>query len=175
MNNFDLNQTISYIREKEFKRVLILGLPGSGKTTLAKEIEANLNQEHIEVDKILWSRQKGGKTDPNFEKRMKTIFYREHWVIEGQIKRLFPIVKDTGIYPDVIIKMSTPLRTVLLRLLVRDAKRLAKSEQKSSDFLWALRMLLKRDKIREKIEFELMQKAKGAIYYSSSSGTSTPK
>jgi len=34
------------------KRILIMGLPGSGKTTLATELQTRLNSVHFDADKV---------------------------------------------------------------------------------------------------------------------------
>src|ERR1041384_5377101 len=73
------------LRKREnFSRIHIIGGPGSGKTTLARELAVDLDVEAYELDKIAF-------TGPDFEERplpdrmadVQAIARRPAWVTEG--------------------------------------------------------------------------------------------
>jgi adenylate kinase family enzyme len=64
-------------------RIVVVGAPGSGKTTVARAISRSLRLPHIELDALWW--------DPNwteagaeaFGQRVRPIVEHDRWVIDG--------------------------------------------------------------------------------------------
>ena len=64
-------------------RVLIIGRPGSGKTTIGKKISKKFNIPSYTMDEIYWDKN---WTRPNYDiflKRLDSILTQDSWVIDG--------------------------------------------------------------------------------------------
>jgi adenylate kinase family enzyme len=69
------------LNDYRYKRILIVGTTGSGKTTLARLISEKHSIEHIELDALYWA-PNWIKRD-SFESDVDTILEQSEWVIEG--------------------------------------------------------------------------------------------
>lgn len=99
------------------KKILILGAPASGKTTLARKIANTYSIHHIEVDLLYWKNQKGGLVNPNFVKDLENVTNSlNEWVIEGLFKVSYPIIKGQITH---IIILRSPYHSLLKRSLIR--------------------------------------------------------
>lgn len=73
--------------EYHVKRILIIGCPGAGKSTLSKELGQLLNIEVLHLDKIYW--------DPNwvvvdkhvFERKLDLELEKDMWIIDGNYNK----------------------------------------------------------------------------------------
>lgn len=71
------------VRELLMKKIAIVGSPGAGKTTLAKELGSRLEIKVFHLDRIFW--QRGWKEKPR-DKRidiLEKIVQEKQWIIEG--------------------------------------------------------------------------------------------
>jgi adenylate kinase family enzyme len=68
-------------------RIHIIGGPGSGKTTLARQLAAKHGFPHVELDTLFWDNADGGyavRRDPKERDRRLALFVEgESWVVEG--------------------------------------------------------------------------------------------
>lgn len=73
------------------RRIVIIGMPGSGKTFLAKKIAAKEGIPHIEADLIYW---KGGRPSPldPFRKKVESLLKTDSWVYEGHFGKTSDLV-----------------------------------------------------------------------------------
>ncbi len=123
------------LREGGAKRVLIVGWPGAGKSTLARKISAELEIAHLEVDQFYWSDVKGGEVRAEFQEILGARLKEASWIIEGH----YPKIRAFLPKPDFIIVLRTPIVRVLLRLLRRDVFEIVSGRQKTSDLVFVLR------------------------------------
>ncbi|NQV88362.1 MAG: AAA family ATPase [Parcubacteria group bacterium] len=96
-------------------RITILGLPGSGKTTLAEKIAEKKQIPHIHIDRF-WLENGGGvnsQTTPNPEQtharvREKVLeaIQKESWVSDGFYSRIQPEIAERA---DIVIFLNIPL------------------------------------------------------------------
>lgn len=76
-------------------RILVVGTSGSGKTTMAKRIAAELSLPHIELDALHWGPgwQALTQTDPaEFARRVVTAVAAEAWVLDGNYSAVRELV-----------------------------------------------------------------------------------
>lgn len=101
-------------------RIFITGNAGSGKTTLSKKIGSLLNNEVINLDKIVW--QPGWAITPPRERAIQigTLIASKSWIIEG-------VSTDILNAADTIIFLDCPRRISYWRVLKRNWRYLFKS------------------------------------------------
>jgi adenylate kinase family enzyme len=108
-------------------RISIIGLPGSGKTTLAKKISTKLGIPHIQIDRFWF--ESGGPavtyhtpeeelTNIRAKVREKTLaaIAADAWVSDGFYSRVQPEIADRA---DMIIFLDIPLFRRMLNHAVR--------------------------------------------------------
>lgn len=101
-------------------RISVIGLPGSGKTTLAQTLSGRLSIPHIHLDR-LWFTSGGKNTKgntPNLEQvradmqaRVIEAIKAESWVSDGVYSRLQTEIADRA---DTLIYLDIPLYRRLL-------------------------------------------------------------
>jgi adenylate kinase family enzyme len=67
-------------------KIHIIGAVGSGKTTLAKRLAANLNYPCYELDNVVWKREPNGDIRRSKEDRdqlLQQIILTDSWIVEG--------------------------------------------------------------------------------------------
>lgn len=101
-------------------RIFITGNAGSGKTTLSKKIGSLLNNEVINLDKIVW--QPRWAITPPRERAIQigTLIASKSWIIEG-------VSTDILNAADTIIFLDCPRRISYWRVLKRNWRYLFKS------------------------------------------------
>lgn len=91
-------------------RLILIGAPGSGKTTLARRLSLHLNFSHLEADAIYWSGKKlRGEID--------ALTLGENWILEGHVSKHSDISFPRA--DKFLILTGTPL-VYLYRSLKRD-------------------------------------------------------
>jgi ABC-type dipeptide/oligopeptide/nickel transport system ATPase component len=90
--------------------IAIIGAPGSGKTSLARELSSLLSLQHIEGDKLFWA-------EGNFTEKVADLTRGISWVYEGHIGKVAPIVLPRT---QVIIHLRQDSQQSLIDVLRRD-------------------------------------------------------
>ena len=91
-------------------KIVLLGIPGAGKTTLAKKMANELSIPHIEADQIFWS----GK---DLRSEVSKLIQENSWIYEGHISKVSDLVLPLA---DKVIHLDTPEIECLLRVIRRD-------------------------------------------------------
>ena len=96
------------------KKITILGVTASGKTTLANKLGEILNIPVIHLDKIFWKEKGGIKQDQFVIEVEKIMNDNDEWIIEGSMPRSKTLDMRLA-NADTIILFDMPLYFVLWR------------------------------------------------------------
>lgn len=73
------------------KKVIVIGCPGSGKTTFAEKLSKKTTLPLFHLDAIWHKPDKTHITREEFDARIAEIFAKPHWIIDGNYKRTIEI------------------------------------------------------------------------------------
>jgi adenylate kinase family enzyme len=132
------------------QRVAVVGVAGTGKTTMAASLAAKLGLEHVELDALYWE-PGWTKADPEvFRRRVQSVAATDRWVMCGNYSKVRDLVWQRA---DSVVWLDYPLAVTLMRLLRRTLRRVRSGEElwhgnrerfaaqflsHDSLFLWAL-------------------------------------
>ncbi|MDQ3464443.1 MAG: (d)CMP kinase [Actinomycetota bacterium] len=139
------------------RRVSVVGVSGSGKTTVARALAARLGVPHVELDAIYHQPGWTGLDDEEFARRVAEATAGEGWVVDGNYSRVRNIVWSRV---DTVVVLDLPRWRVMSQLLARTLHR-----GWTGDELWAgnrerLRNLIRRDPERNIMLWSLTTHAK---------------
>jgi len=73
------------------KRILVIGCPGSGKTTFSKKLSQKLNIDCVHLDKMFWKEGWEMCSRDEFDIMLKEELQKEEWIIDGNYSRTLPL------------------------------------------------------------------------------------
>ncbi len=126
------------------KKVLIIGIVASGKTTLAKRLSIKINVPWYELDSIVHHQTSTGRYKRTVDEQVETIMEIDKkgtWIFEGTDRESYQCLYEMA---DTIIFLDTPLWKRRIRILTRFLKQKLRIEKchYSSDFMM-LKMMYK--------------------------------
>ena len=98
------------------RRVLVLGCPGTGKSTLARSLGEALSLPVVHLDKLWWKSGWVNRTEGEFDALLDAVLLGEEWVIDGNYLRTLPRRLERC---DAVVLLDYPRRVCLLRALRR--------------------------------------------------------
>jgi adenylate kinase family enzyme len=103
-----------------FKRVIVIGVTSSGKSTLAETLARRFDMDFIELDALYWEPNWQGAQLEVFRNRVERAVQAEKWSVAGN----YHTVRDV-IWPraEAVIWLDYPFMTVFLQLTRRTFKR----------------------------------------------------
>jgi adenylate kinase family enzyme len=103
-----------------YKRVVVIGVTSSGKSTLAEALARRFAMDFIELDALHWEPNWKGAPLEVFRARVEKAIQAEKWVVAGN----YHIVRDL-IWPnaEAVIWLDYPFMTVFWQLTRRTFKR----------------------------------------------------
>lgn len=104
------------VRALLMEKIVIIGPPGAGKTTLAKELGSILKIKVYHMDRFFWQRGWKGKTGDTRIDILQKIVRRERWIIEGAYLGSSEPRLNAA---DTIIFLDIPPLVCLLRVMKR--------------------------------------------------------
>ena len=90
-------------KPKKMKRILVIGMPGGGKTTLANELQARLGLPLYHLDKLFWMPSWKERPDNEWTEIQTDLISRKKWIIDGSYTSTLPLrltQADTVIHLD---------------------------------------------------------------------------
>lgn len=121
------------------KRIHIIGSVGSGKTTLARRLSAELGLPFYELDNVVWKRTPEGdvrRTDEERDACLAEIVGADKWITEGahQSDWIGPCLERA----EVIVFLDKPYSTRLRRIVSRFIRQKTGREQANYKPTWTI-------------------------------------
>ena len=98
------------------KRIWIVGAPGSGKTTLARQLYVQLHYPLIQLDDLYWTKNWGRKDEQEFRKCVTVYSEQPSWIIDGDYPQVRDIIKSKY---DCLILLQFSIRLSIYRIIKR--------------------------------------------------------
>lgn len=69
------------------KKIIVVGVTGSGKSTLSKKLSEKLNIPYIQLDSLFWKPKWEGSSDAEFFEKIEKAINQPGWVVDGNYNR----------------------------------------------------------------------------------------
>ena len=106
------------------KRVMIVGGPGAGKSTLARLLAARIDLPVVYMDHIHWKPGWVPRSNEEKDRLTREVHAREEWIFEGGHSRTYP---ERLARADTFIWLDIPLLLRVFRVFRRTVRDLGKS------------------------------------------------
>lgn len=110
---------INRVDWKNFNRILLIGSPGTGKSTTAKFLGEKLNLEVIHLDKYFWKPDWEMRSRYEFDEIVLELIMKDKWIMDGNYSRT---LKARAKRADLIIFFDFPSYFCVFRILKRSFK-----------------------------------------------------
>lgn len=116
-----LNEVSKQILQNNYQRVLILGCPGSGKTTLVNMLTNRVNLPIFRIDDIYWGPDWSRIDKDKFKDLLFKIVTEDSWIIEGNYAEYLDI---RLVKAQFVILIDIPTYICLWRAFIRAVRRI---------------------------------------------------
>ena len=101
-------------------RIVVVGVTGSGKTTLSRELAERFGVRHVELDSLHWEADWVEAPTDVFRERTAAATSRDGWVVDGNYGKIRDITWSRA---TMIVWLDYPLPLILWRLVRRILRR----------------------------------------------------
>ena len=127
-----------------FRRIVVVGSSGAGKTTLARALSQRLGVPHIELDAIRHGPNWVETPDDLFRERLAERVRAEAWVVDGS----YGFARDISWgRAERVVWLDYPFPTVMTRLIRRTLRRIVIGEELWNGNCESLRLALSPDSV----------------------------
>ena len=102
------------------RRISVIGITGSGKTTVAQRLSQSLDLPCIELDALYWAENWTGVPEEVFQQRVVSAVQAECWIIDGNYSRVRDLVRERA---DTVVYLNYSFGRVLWQLVLRTIRR----------------------------------------------------
>lgn len=74
---------ISYRKDKKVNKIIVIGSPGSGKSTFSRKLSKITGIDIYHLDNIFWNEDRTSIEISEFDKEVKCIIEKQSWIIDG--------------------------------------------------------------------------------------------
>jgi adenylate kinase family enzyme len=100
------------------RRILILGIPGAGKSTYARRLGETLDLPVHHLDRYYWNPGWAASSQEQFESVLRELLARDEWILDGNYRRTIPLRLE---YADTAVHLDVPRRAAIRRVFKRIA------------------------------------------------------
>jgi adenylate kinase family enzyme len=111
---------------RPMRRVSVVGVCGSGKTTLARQLAGRLGVRRVEVGAVFHPPHQGELPDDEFRRRLSEALDGDAWVVEGNYSAVRDLVWQEA---DTVVWLDLPRGLVMRRLTARTLRRVLTREE----------------------------------------------
>jgi adenylate kinase family enzyme len=108
------------------RRIVVYGIAGSGKTTLAAHLARALGVPHVELDALFHRPDWSPAPVADFTAAASAATAGNGWVVEGAYSQLQPVIWPKA---QLLVALDLPRRVVLPRIVRRSVRRVVSREE----------------------------------------------
>ena len=79
------------MKSKLGDRIVIIGCPGSGKSTLSRQLHSKTGIPLYHLDNIWWKKDRSHICRDDFDNELQSIMKNDRWIIDGDYSRTYEI------------------------------------------------------------------------------------
>lgn len=98
------------------RRIVVIGIPGAGKSTFSRELGERLDLPVHHLDRYFWNPGWKACSHEVFNHRLQELLDADQWILDGNYRRTIPLRLSCA---DTAILLDLPRRIAMTRVLRR--------------------------------------------------------